>query len=98
MKNDTTRFYRLFKSIGSFEDSAKHVNITKAQYGGDDTFGHRFLQRLLHLVRMFASPRIGIHLLHCNSTDSSSYERTPHARTVVGGRHFDSRIAAPAGS
>ena len=46
MKDDTTRFYQLFKSIGSFKDSAKHVNITKAQYAEDDTLGHRFLQCL----------------------------------------------------
>ena len=43
MKDDTTRFNQLFKSIGSFKDSAKHVNITKAQYAGDGTFGHSFL-------------------------------------------------------
>ena len=42
MKDDTTRFYQLFKSIGSFKGSAKHVNIAKAQYEGDDTLGHRF--------------------------------------------------------
>ena len=46
MKDDTTRFYQLFKSLGSFKDSAKSINITKAQYAGNDTLGHRFLQCL----------------------------------------------------
>ena len=46
MKDDTTAFYQLFKALGSLKDSAKHINITKTQFEGDDTAGHRFLQCL----------------------------------------------------